>query len=92
MNSLHDFIIRKEIKRVVKQGDHYRKLLNHFKIIAEEFGKEFTEDNKPTRDYFLQECLACAINADADSSLEFVDEAAVSHIKTGKCYSEKEGE
>jgi hypothetical protein len=80
MSKLLDIFVRKEIRNVVKQGDHYRKIVNHLKLLVDEFEKEFTEDNKATRDYFLESCLTDAMKVDKHSQQE-VDEMAVIHVQ-----------
>lgn len=41
---------------------HKTNIASYFQIMREAVENEFTEDNKPTLDYFLQECFDSTTN------------------------------
>ena len=58
MNKLTQNILRRICKRLVVQGPQHRNnIVAYFRIMREAVENEFTEDNAPTREAFLQECL-----------------------------------
>lgn len=58
MKRLYKSILRYVCERIVLQGPCHRQLIiEYYKTIREAAEKEFTEDNKPTIDYFLKECF-----------------------------------
>lgn len=55
MERLFWFVFRAMCKRVVKKGDHVKKIRTAYKIIHDEAYKEFNEETWLTTDAFLQE-------------------------------------
>ncbi|MCK5613446.1 hypothetical protein KAR91_66865 [Candidatus Pacearchaeota archaeon] len=52
------WLLRKIAKRIVIQGFSHKENINkYYQIIYDATESEFTEDNKPTRDAFLEECF-----------------------------------
>jgi hypothetical protein len=59
LDNLDVLILKNICKRIVKQGPlHQARITAYYKIMREAAEKEFTEDNKPTLDAFLQECFS----------------------------------
>lgn len=59
LDNLDVLILKNICKRIVKQGYlHQARITAYYKIMREAAEKEFTEDNKPTLDAFLQECFS----------------------------------
>ncbi len=56
------WLLKTICKDIVVQG-HFHKscIIEYFEIMSEATKNEFTEDNKPTHDAFLQECLDKAL-------------------------------
>jgi len=58
LDNLDVLVLKNICKRIVKQGPlHQARITAYYKIMREAAEKEFTEDNKPTLDAFLQECF-----------------------------------
>jgi hypothetical protein len=59
LDNLDVLILKNICKRIVKQGPlHQARITAYYKIMREAAEKDFTEDNKPTLDAFLQECFS----------------------------------
>lgn len=59
LDNLDVLVLKNICKRIVKQGPlHQARITAYYKIMREAAEKEFTEDNKPTLDAFLQECFS----------------------------------
>lgn len=56
MTDFQKWLLRKIASKVVLQGDHRRRIIEFYGILINAARKEFTEDNKPTLDGFLEEC------------------------------------
>lgn len=58
MNKFEEWFLKRIIKREVRQDyDHPKKIIELYKMIREACENEFTEDNVPTLNHFLTECL-----------------------------------
>ena len=59
---IYIWLLKKICKQIVKQSNAHRSnIVQYFRIMSEATEKEFTEDNKPTHDAFLRECLEEAL-------------------------------
>ena len=57
MNSFYRYVLQWICKRLVIQGyEHKQNIVEYYKIMQEAAENEFTEDNRPTLDGFLNEC------------------------------------
>ena len=56
MMKFQRWMLRKIASRTVIQGDHKIQIEEYYSILVDAARKEFTEDNKPTLDGFLEEC------------------------------------
>lgn len=56
MKKLHRWLLKRIAKEVVIQGDHQHNITEYYGILVDAARIEFSEDNKPTLDYFLKEC------------------------------------
>lgn len=58
MKKIHILLLKWICKKIVKQSSiHKTNIASYFQIMREAVENEFTEDNKPTLNYFLQECF-----------------------------------
>lgn len=58
INDLTELALRMICRKLVKQGRYHRdNIQKYYQIMYEVAQAEFTEDNKPTLDAFLQECF-----------------------------------
>lgn len=57
MNKFEQWIIKRIIKKEVRQGNHENQIVNLYQLIYNATEKEFTEDNIPTINQFLAECF-----------------------------------
>ena len=55
MTRLETWFFKAIVKKEVKQGGHYAKVLNLYSVISKAARVEFTEDNKPQLRAFLIE-------------------------------------
>ena len=56
MNKVEQWFLKRVIKREVTQGFHHaQNITNLYSMIINAARNEFTEDNKPTLDAFLQD-------------------------------------
>ena len=63
MNKLQLWFLKKTADQLVIQGFHHRqRIIKYFSILVNAARNEFTEDNKPTLDCFLKECLQEALD------------------------------
>ncbi|MCP5006455.1 MAG: hypothetical protein GY941_21335 [Planctomycetes bacterium] len=62
MTNLQKWILKKIAKRVVIQGNHRRRTIEFYSILVNAARNEFTEDNKPILDSFLNECCQEALS------------------------------
>ena len=63
MKTIHILLLKLICKKLVKQSSiHKTNIASYFQIMREAVENEFTEDNKPTLDYFLQECFDSTTN------------------------------
>lgn len=53
MNKIESWFLKRIFKREVKQGHHYRRIVDLYSMITEAARAEFTEDNIPTLNQFL---------------------------------------
>ena len=57
MNNFYRYILKKIAAKLVIQGySHRANIVAMYSVIINASRKEFSEDNKPTLDYFLEEC------------------------------------
>lgn len=57
MNSLYRYLLKHICKRIVVQGfNHKENVIEYYQIMQHAAENEFTEDNKPTLDGFLEDC------------------------------------
>ena len=56
MTRFQKWILLKIVKKVVIQGDHRRRIIEFYSFLIDAARREFTEDNKPTLNNFLEEC------------------------------------
>ena len=60
-----DFLLRRICQKLVRQGPfHQARITAYYRIMHEAARKEFTEDNVPTLNGFLQECHEAATKRD----------------------------
>ena len=52
-----EFILRKILKRKITQGRQYEELQKHYRLLFDVIQENFTEDNTPTTEAFMIECL-----------------------------------
>ncbi len=58
MKTIHIILLKWLCKKLVKQSPiHKTNIISYFQIMREAVENEFTEDNKPKLDSFLQECF-----------------------------------
>jgi hypothetical protein len=63
MKKIHILLLKWICKKLVKQSSiHKTNIASYFQIMREAVESEFTEDNKPTLDSFLQECFDSTTN------------------------------
>ncbi len=58
---LDDIVFRNYANKTVVQGDHKAKITDFFQVLIDAARKEFTEDNDPTLDSFLEGCFKDAL-------------------------------
>lgn len=56
MNFIEKWLLIKLLKRIVRQGNHRRRIIDFYRLLVFAARREFTEDNKPTLDGFLKDC------------------------------------
>ncbi len=56
MSSFQRWMLGRIVNRIVIQGNHRNRIVEFYSILVSAARKEFTEDNKPTLDGFLEEC------------------------------------
>jgi len=62
LEAIEHFFINRYLKKLVKQGyNHNERITNHLELLAWNARKEFREDNKPTIDALLRDCLEDAL-------------------------------
>ena len=54
-------LIRRELRNLVKQGNHQAEIEDMLAMVIEVFREEFTEDTRFSQDAFLRECLENAL-------------------------------
>jgi hypothetical protein len=57
MTRLEQWLTKRVIARAVRQGGHDQRIEALLALLVDAVETEFTEDNKPTRDAYLQERL-----------------------------------
>lgn len=62
LNNFKKWLLIKIAKKTVIQGAHRRRIIEFYSVLVEAAREEFTEDNKPTLDDFLEECFQEALN------------------------------
>ena len=62
MTKLEKIILEHIVDDVVTQGYHKYKITEYFEILVKCAREEFTEDNKSSLDFFLQQCLTDVLN------------------------------
>ncbi len=61
MNRFERWFLKRLCRKIVTQGDHKRRIIEHYKILMEAAKEEFTEENKYGLDSFMQECFEKAL-------------------------------
>jgi len=56
LTTLQTWLLQRIFKSVVTQGNHRKRIIAVNSILTQAARAEFTEDNKPTLDGFLEEC------------------------------------
>jgi hypothetical protein len=56
------WMLKKIARRCTIQGTHHDRLVTAFRYFIEEARRTFTEDNKPTLDSFISDCLQEALD------------------------------
>jgi uridine kinase len=56
LNRFEKWMLRRIARKTVTQGHHQYKMVDYYKALIYAARKQFTEDNKPTLDAFLNEC------------------------------------
>lgn len=57
MTKFEKWVARWLVQRLVKQGNHQKRITQLFAIVHDEARLQFNEDNEPTLYGFLQECF-----------------------------------
>ena len=62
LQAIQHYFLMRHLRSLVKQGFHHQeKITDHMEKLVVAFREEFTEDNKPSQDAFLRECLEIAL-------------------------------
>lgn len=57
MNKFERWFLKRLCRKIVTQGEHRRRITEHYKILMEAAREQFTEENKPGLDSFMLECF-----------------------------------
>lgn len=79
MNKLELHFIKKILKKTVVQGAHRDRIIAFYRLLIEAARAEFTEDNKPTLDGFLEECHQEALK-DPDLPMKITSDVFHKHM------------
>lgn len=56
ITTLQRWFLKRITREVVRQGNHRSRIIEFYRLLVDAAREEFTEDNKPTLDCFLEEC------------------------------------
>ena len=60
---IKNYFIKRVMRAVVKQGIHRARIIYFLKLFVHDYRYEYNEDNKPTGDAYLKECLDEALKS-----------------------------
>jgi len=70
LNKIEEWFLKRIVRKITIQGSHRQQMLYVFKKIVDEAREEFTEDNVPTLNYFLQDCFYESMGLNFDDEME----------------------
>lgn len=62
IQAIQHYFLMRHLKKIVRQSCYHQlRIIDHMEMLVFAFREEFTEDNKPSQDAFLRECLEIAL-------------------------------